>query len=160
MKYVADEYHEGENVEDCMIRETMEEGGITIQREQLKLFTVRSNSRTDTRAHVTNVCFYAELTEDQLEGLTAGDDIKEYHRLPIQDIEIPVPFDTLMEQYPMAFNHLELMVQGVAAWREAKRVEGLEAENKRLTALVGQLEREGRAAAEALFKYAPKEIMG
>ena len=120
-KAVADEYHEGEDAHDCAIREAFEELSITLARHQLRLFDVRANARTDTRAHVTNVCFYAELTPAQVLALEAGDDLQEIKRLPIADLRLEMPYEALAAKYPMAFNHFELMMGGLMKWDEEKR---------------------------------------
>lgn len=128
MKYVADEYHEGENSLDCAMREGEEELSVKLDVEQLKLFDVRANARTDTRAHVTNVCYYAVLTPPQVAALEAGDDIKEIKRLPIADLHLELPIEVLAAKYPMAFNHFELMMQGLAAYEREVRYFEMEGE--------------------------------
>jgi ADP-ribose pyrophosphatase YjhB (NUDIX family) len=107
----ADLYHEGEDAQDCACREALEELSIILYRNQLVLFDVRSNARTDTRAHVTNVCYYAELTPSQLLSLNPGDDIKEFTRYPIDGI-----LDGTFSIPKMAFNHDQIMMDGLRAW--------------------------------------------
>lgn len=132
-KEIADEYHEGEDAQDCMIREAKEELGVDLKASQLVMFDTRSNSRTDTRAHVTNVCFYALLTEDQSSQLPDGldvsdlDDLASIKRWRIDDVLV-----SNNETTPMAFNHFEILVDGIMAWKKNTRYEELEAENKQL----------------------------
>jgi len=128
LKYIADEFHEGENSLECAMREAMEELSVKLYPEQLKLFDVRANARTDTRAHVTNVCYYAVLTPGQVNTLAAGDDIQEIKRLPIADLHLELPMEALAAKYPMAFNHFELMMQGLAAYEREERYFAMEGE--------------------------------
>lgn len=135
----ADRYHDGENSVDCAVRELKEEFNIVVDPSQVKLFDVRANPRTDTRAHVTNVCYYIELTPKQVADLKAGDDIQAIKRIKIADLFLELPYQVLEAQYPMAFNHFELMMGGVMAWQKERRILDLEGEvialrieNKRL----------------------------
>lgn len=150
MKYIADEFHEGENSEDCAMREAFEEMGIALDREQLKLFDVRANARTDTRAHVTNVCYYAELTPVQAALVPDGadvshlDDLKGIKRLPIADLHLEMPYEALAAKYPMAFNHFELMMGGLAAWEKEQRA--LEIEGELIAARIRIKELEARVS--------------
>jgi len=129
MKYIADEYHEGENLEECAIREIAEEYGIQVDLDQLKMFTVRSNSRTDTRAHVVNACYYIELRPAQSLALPDGkdvsmlDDLESVKRMKISDVEGASESD-----WPMAFNHFEIMQAGIAAWKKERHYLELEGE--------------------------------
>jgi ADP-ribose pyrophosphatase YjhB (NUDIX family) len=129
MKYVADEYSEGENAEECALREASEEMGIELLREQLVLFAARTNSRTDTRAHVSNICFYAELTPEQSAMIPAGadvshlDDLKGIKRIKISDLFLEIAH--IEQLYPMAFNHFEVMIQGLMAWKKDKNYQRL-----------------------------------
>lgn len=75
------------------------------------MFAVRSNSRTDTRAHVINACYWAELTEEQSAALTPGDDLEGIKR---------VSFDEIEDEIVMAFNHREVMIQGYRAYLKEK----------------------------------------
>lgn len=127
-KHVADEYHEGEDSVDCAIREAEEELSIKLDRFQVKLFDVRANARTDTRAHVTNCCYYAELTPVQVAALAPGDDIQEIKKLPIADLHLEMPYAALAAKYPMAFNHFDLMMGGLAAWEKEQRALQMEGE--------------------------------
>jgi ADP-ribose pyrophosphatase YjhB (NUDIX family) len=145
-KYIADEYHEGENSVECGQREGHEELGIQLDPSQLKLFDVRANARTDTRAHVTNCCYYAVLTPVQVAALTPGDDIQSFHRLPIADLHLEIPYAALQAKYPMAFNHFELMMQGLAAYEREERYFQMEGE---LIALRMELEQARGAASKA-----------
>lgn len=156
MKYVADEYHEGENSEDCAMREALEELTVVLDREQLRLFDVRANARTDTRAHVTNVCYYAELTPVQVASLVPGDDIKEITKLPIADLMLELPYEALAATYPMAFNHFELMMGGLRAWQKERRVLEMEGELIALRAELAQ----ARADASKARSDAAWEVAG
>ena len=123
-KAVADEFHDGEDAQSCALREAFEEMGIELKRDQLVMFDTRTNSRTDTRAHVTNVCFYAELTPEQSALVPNGadvshlDDLKGIKRWKISDLYLEIP--NIEQLYPMAFNHFELMMGGLAAWQKEK----------------------------------------
>jgi ADP-ribose pyrophosphatase YjhB (NUDIX family) len=131
-KAVADEFHEGEDAETCMIREAREEMGIELRREQLVMFDARTNSRTDTRAHVTNICFYAELTPEQSALVPDGadvshlDDLKAIKRWKIADLFLELP--NIEQLYPMAFNHFDLMIGGLLKWQKEKHYNELLAE--------------------------------
>ena len=131
-KLAADEYSEGETLEQCAVREVSEEMLIEIGSHQLKLFGVRSNARTDTRAHVINACYYFEMTDEQIASAAAGDDLEELVWHDMSDFDLEMPFEAMKAKYDMAFNHFEVMIQGIAAWREDKRIEELKAENARL----------------------------
>ena len=131
-KLVADEYSEGENLEECAVRELGEEMEIQVAIEQLKMFSVRSNARTDTRAHVINACYYFEMTDEQIAQATAGDDLEELVWHDMADFDLEMPFEAMMAKYDMAFNHFEVMIQGIAAWRKEQRYKDLESENARL----------------------------
>ncbi len=119
-KLVADEYAEGENLEECAVRELGEEMLIDVAIEQLKMFTVRSNCRTDTRAHVINACYWFELTDEQIAAATAGDDLEELVWVNIDEFDIELPYAALEAKWDMAFNHFEVMLQGIADWRKEK----------------------------------------
>lgn len=108
---VASEFHEGENLEQTAVRETEEELGVVLDKDQFVMFAVRSNSRTDTRAHVINACYWAELTEEQSAALTPGDDLEGIKR---------VSFDEIEDEIVMAFNHREVMIQGYRAYLKEK----------------------------------------
>lgn len=131
-KAVATEFHEGEDAETCAIREAFEEMGIELNRDQLVMFDTRTNSRTDTRAHVTNVCFYAELTPEQSALVPHGadvshlDDLKAIKRWKIADLFLEIP--NIEQMYPMAFNHFELMISGLLKWQKEKNYQDLLAE--------------------------------
>jgi ADP-ribose pyrophosphatase YjhB (NUDIX family) len=127
-KLVADEFSEGENLEECAVRELGEEMLINVAIDQLKMFSVRSNARTDTRAHVINACYYFEMTDEQIEAATAGDDLEELVWHDMADFDIEIPYAALEAKYDMAFNHFEVMLQGIAAWRKEQRFKILEAQ--------------------------------
>lgn len=146
MKYIADEFHEGENSVDCARREAWEELSVKLDEDQVKLFDVRANARTDTRAHVTNCCYYAELYPVQVAALVAGDDIQEIKRLPIADLHLELPYEALAAKYPMAFNHFELMMSGLAAYEREQRYLAMEGE---LIALRAELAQAQAAASKA-----------
>lgn len=116
-KLVGDEYHEGEDLELCALRELREELGVDFDREQLNLFAVRSNSRTDTRAHVINACFWLEATPEQIKAIKAGDDLEDVEWIPIIQV--------MNEPIEMAFNHMEVTYQGLRAYNKAKFFEKL-----------------------------------
>ena len=149
--YKADEYHEGEDAQTCMIREAFEEMGIVLERHQLFLFDTRTNSRTDTRAHVTNVCFYALLTPEQSALVPHGrdvsdlDDLREITRIKIADLFSDTP--NIEQHYPMAFNHFEIMIQGLIAWKKEKEYQELKNEVQLLRDRVALLEHRNSDAA-------------
>jgi ADP-ribose pyrophosphatase YjhB (NUDIX family) len=113
---VGAEFHEGENLEQTAVRETKEELCVDLDESQFNMFAVRSNSRTDTRAHVVNVCYWAELTEEQANALAAGDDLEALRFISFDDIE---------NEIEMAFNHREVMIQGYRAYRKHRLFEYL-----------------------------------
>lgn len=131
-KLNADEYSEGETLEECAVRELGEEMLIEVAIEQLKMFSVRSNARTDTRAHVINACYYFEMTDEQIAQATAGDDLEELVWYDMADFDLEMPFEAMMAKYDMAFNHFEVMIQGIAAWRKEQHFKDLEAEVAKL----------------------------
>jgi ADP-ribose pyrophosphatase YjhB (NUDIX family) len=139
----AERFHEGEDAETCALREAEEEMGIKLTRDQLEMFDTRTNSRTDTRAHVTNVCFYAELTPEQSALVPDGadvshlDDLKAIKRWKIDDLFLELP--NIQQIYPMAFNHFDLMIGGLLKWKREKRYAWLETEVKRLQELTSNL---------------------
>lgn len=89
------EYHDGETVEMCAVREMYEELGVIITEDQLNLFKVMSDWRSDTRAHVVNVCSWVALTVEQIACLQAGDDLKSFRWEYVDDLP----------EMDMAFNH-------------------------------------------------------
>lgn len=139
----ADEFHEGEDAEDCALREAFEEMGIKLDRNQLVLFAARCNSRTDTRAHVSNICFYAELTPEQSamvpdgKDLSEFDDLKGIKRIKISDLFLEIP--NIEALYPMAFNHFEVMMQGILAWKKERKFKCLQSEVDRLQGQISDL---------------------
>jgi ADP-ribose pyrophosphatase YjhB (NUDIX family) len=115
MDLIAEEFHEGENLEQCAIRELQEELNTTFSLDQLNLFAVRSNSRTDTRAHVINTCYWLEATPEQIASITPGDDLEGVSW---------ESFDNIIKQpIEMAFNHMEVTYQGLRAYFKHKFVE-------------------------------------
>lgn len=100
----CDEHHDGETLEQTCVREISEEMGIDLDEDQFVLFGIRSNPRTDTRAHVINACYWAELTPEQVDAIVPGDDIKGMNWMPFDFINIAV--------WNMAFNHDEIMKEG------------------------------------------------
>ena len=150
-KPVAEEFHEGEDAETTAIREAREEMGIELTYDQLVMFATRTNSRTDTRAHVTNVCFYAELTPEQSALLPHGadvshlDDLKAIKRFKIDDLFLELP--NIEALYPMAFNHFELMIAGLLRWERESRYDALVAEVIGLRHRNAILERQNSDAA-------------
>lgn len=147
MKLMADEFHEGENLEECAVREIEEELGIKVDTSQLILFGVRSNSRTDTRAHVINACYYVLLTPGMISNITPGDDLKgvdwfsiEDHMDLFQEGATPETISSLEEIYPMAFNHGEIMLQGVQRWMQDHQNFEVNGENVYLRGKVKSLE--------------------
>jgi ADP-ribose pyrophosphatase YjhB (NUDIX family) len=120
-KLQGDLFHKGENLEETAQRELVEEAQLKVPLEDLHMFTVRSNSRTDTRAHVINACYWVEVSPEQIAMINAGDDLESIWWMDIADIYKVEPSD-------MAFNHQEIMVQGVEAWQEAQRIKALDAE--------------------------------
>lgn len=129
-KLIADEYSDGENLEECAVRELEEEMTIKVALEQLKMFSVRSNSRTDTRAHVINACYYFEMTPEQVAAATAGDDLESLEWHDIEDFKLEMPFEAMNAKYDMAFNHFEVMIQGIAAWEQNQDYIQLKAERE------------------------------
>ena len=65
---------EDESVEECAIRETMEETGVLISNDQLNLVGVFSKKDRDPRGRYIGVVYYAWITLDELRGAEAADD--------------------------------------------------------------------------------------
>lgn len=128
---IGPEFHEGENLEECAIREAKEELGIDLNMAQLKMFSVWSNSRTDTRAHVINACFYAELTDEQIANIVPGDDLDDIAWFDLNSakaksyIFAPRTNQEIEAAIPMAFNHSALMAQGVKSWERDRLADRL-----------------------------------
>lgn len=100
---------EGETLEETAIREFEEECGIILNGAQLILFHEHSNPKTDPRAHVVNACYIVNLSLEQVERLSPGDDLKELDM---------VPLDKVNSNYgPWAFNHLELTLLAIHVWQ-------------------------------------------
>jgi ADP-ribose pyrophosphatase YjhB (NUDIX family) len=131
-KLVADEYSEGENLEECAVRELREEMSLDVDIRQLKMFAVRSNCRTDTRAHVINACYWFEMTDQQIADAVAGDDLESLEWVNIDDLDLEMPYQVLEAKYDMAFNHFEVMLQGIADWRKERHLAELETEVAKL----------------------------
>jgi len=97
----------GETVEDTAVRELIEETNITANKDDLQLFNVDTDPNLDPRAHVTNVCFWYEVSDEQAAGARPGDDIER--------IEWP-GIGSLTKDVPMAFNHLDIARKGIRHW--------------------------------------------
>lgn len=138
-KLVADEYAEGENLEECAVRELLEEMLIKVAIAQLKMFTVRSNCRTDTRAHVINACYWFEMTDEQIATAEAGDDLEELKWVDMAEFDVEMSYAALEAKWDMAFNHFEVLLQGIADWRKVQDHKALEVEVEQLRAQVSQL---------------------
>lgn len=156
MKYIADEYHEGENLEECAVREIEEEFGIKVSLDQLNLFDVRSNSRTDTRAHVINACYFIVLDPEQANALPDGkdvsmlDDLESVKRMKISEVQ-----EATEDQFPMAFNHFEIMQDGIKAWQKERRILDMEGELIALRAELAQARADAsRARSDAQWEVA------
>lgn len=115
IKLVAEEFHEGENLEQCAIRELQEELNTVFNIEQLNMFAVRSNSRTDTRAHVINTCYWLEATPEQIATIEAGDDLEAVEWVDIDSV--------IAQPMEMAFNHMEVTYQGLRAYFKEQLVQ-------------------------------------
>lgn len=85
--------HSGETVREGAVREIKEEIGLTISQDRLKLIEEYSSPDVDPRAHVVNLAYKVELTEEEMHSLKAGDDISEIHIRRFSDIP------------KLAFNH-------------------------------------------------------
>lgn len=113
---VADEVlAEGETVEETAIREFEEECGVTLSGDQLILFHEHSNPVTDPRCHVVNLCYIANLTQEQMERLMPGDDLEALDLMPFDKI---VSAHAHSCQDAWAFNHLDLAVMAILVWRK------------------------------------------
>lgn len=97
----------GECARQTAVREVMEETNITITKDQLVLFQEYSDPGQDKRAHVTSLCYYAEITPEQAEAAKAGDDLKDISWFWVGG-EIP----------QLAFNHNTIVRDGLKAWRK------------------------------------------
>lgn len=97
----------GENAVATAVREVKEETNITITPDQLVLFAEYSDPGQDKRAHVTSLCYYAEITEEQAATAKAGDDLKAIEWVWVGGV-IP----------PLAFNHNTIVGDGLRAWRK------------------------------------------
>jgi ADP-ribose pyrophosphatase YjhB (NUDIX family) len=75
----------GETVEATVKRELMEEMGIDLKQQQIKLFGVYSDPRRDNRRHTTSAVFAVHLDAELHPH--AADDVKGVQRIPLADIE-------------------------------------------------------------------------
>lgn len=97
----------GEHARRTGVREVKEETNITITEDQLVLFAEYTDPGQDKRAHVTSLCYYAEITEEQAADAKAGDDLKDVGWFWIGGT-IP----------QLAFNHNTIVRDGIKAWRK------------------------------------------
>lgn len=90
-----------ETIEECAVRELMEETGIAVSPESLKLLTISSHPSTDPRDHVVNVVYMVKIDQDDCINATAGDDASEIVLKKVDEM-----FDL-----NMAFNHNNLFTE-------------------------------------------------
>lgn len=96
-----------ENMEQCIVRETMEEARIELKITDPKLLMVVSDPRVDTRYHVVNVCYWNEVDAYQYLNAKPGDDI--------QALKWVSPTEAMKME--LAFNHNEILLEAHSAWR-------------------------------------------
>ena len=97
----------GECAVDTAVREVKEETNIDITRDQLTLFAEYSDPDADPRVHVTSLCYYAEITEEQAAQAIAGDDLQSLQWLWVGG-DVP----------SLAFNHNVIVRDGLRAWNK------------------------------------------
>lgn len=96
-----------EEVEDTAVREVFEETGLVIDKAKLQLICVSSNPANDPRAHVINIVYGYCLDSDVI--ASAADDISDLAWIDSfnpKDIKV---WNWLDQEYPLAFNHEELL---------------------------------------------------
>jgi len=91
-----------ETIEETAVRELLEEAGVRVSTEELKLIDVRSSPKRDPRDHVLDISFYVEV--DSVEA-TALDEATEVRWAKPHEIA----------SLPLAFDHAKLW-QNVEAW--------------------------------------------
>jgi len=93
-----------ENVKTTAIRETFEETKMVITTDQLNLFYVSSDPNTDPRAHVTNICYFIDVTEEQYNMAVAGDDLADLDWVDADEAT----------GYALAFDHNTILLEAIA----------------------------------------------
>ncbi len=116
----------GETVEQCGVRESLEEVNLHVDSSELVLFHLGSSDLHDPRAHVVNGCFYVLIDDARRwSDLKAGDDIEGVKMLKIDEF--------IARPAVLAFNHTELALKGLAAWEKEvlhqKMVDNLDADD-------------------------------
>ena len=96
-------FHPGECLEDAALRELIEETNIFIEEEQLELFHAGSKPNADPRALVVNTCYYIFVTDEQINGMQAGDDLDE-----IKFVSYEEALNTVL-----AFDHHTILVKAL-----------------------------------------------
>lgn len=94
-----------ETVEETAVRELREEIGLDIETNRLHLFHVSSSPGTDPRAHVVNVCYWVEITDQEALTLNAADDVEEIVWMETNEYRVVKP--------ELAFNHAKLLARGL-----------------------------------------------
>lgn len=98
----------GEKARATAVREVFEETNIEVDESQLVLFEEYSDPDIDPRAHVVNLCYYVELTQDQANSAKAGDDLQNIHWQWING-----------DVGELAFNHTVIVEKGIKAWKDS-----------------------------------------
>lgn len=99
---------EQDNLRQTATKETLEECKILVSEDRWKLVGEYSDwPNVDPRAHIVNILWHVEVSEEEFIKAAAGDDIKEIIWLNILDmINSDVP--------NMAFNHTKLIEDWIA----------------------------------------------
>lgn len=85
-----------ETLEDCCVREIEEELSVSLDKKDLKLFSIDSNPSTDPRTHVVCAMYYIKLSEKP--EVTASDDAIDFDWVKLSD----AAYGAIV---PLAFNH-------------------------------------------------------
>lgn len=100
----------GEEIENTCAREMLEETSIRItQLRRFKLFGVNSDPKDDPRAHVVNLWYLIEITNEEAQQAKAGDDLQELKWVPIE---------SRAQIEELAFNHSSILLDGITFYNK------------------------------------------
>ncbi len=110
--------HSGETLEQTAIRELSEELCTNFQESQLNQYYTCSEPGLDPRAHVINLCFWLEASQDQINSIEAGDDLEDVEWCDLDHL-----YSRTSDE--MAFNHYDLTIRGIKHFKNQKIIDCL-----------------------------------